>query len=70
MNFLRVGYLPLVPVFGHDVDRSMLDVLFGRCPYLTIRGLECREFAAEGGVLNFVTWPGRLGPSSIDTAKP
>ena len=39
-------------------------------PLMTGTEPECRELAAEGELLNYVTWPGRLVPSSIDTAKP
>ena len=54
INFLRVGSLVIIPVFGLACDQSVCDLLRERFR-LTIRGLSCRDLADHGGVLNCVT---------------
>jgi agmatine deiminase len=61
INFLRVGSLVIIPVFGLACDQSVCDILRGRFPCLTIKGLPCRDLANQGGVLNCVTWCARVG---------
>jgi agmatine/peptidylarginine deiminase len=55
-NFLHVGHLIIVPMFGEEQDRSVLGILRDRCPNLAVEGLECRALAEEGGVINCITW--------------
>jgi len=56
INFLRVGDLILLPVYGHRKDDQVCRTLERLCPKATICPLECRSLAREGGVLNCVSW--------------
>lgn len=60
VNFLRVGRLMVVPMFGMEMDHVVLEMLRECCPHLVVRGLACRELAKEGGVLNCVSWTIRM----------
>lgn len=56
INYLRVGRLIVIPCFGLPEDERARASLAEAHPGVVIENLECRELAAEGGVLNCSTW--------------
>jgi agmatine deiminase len=61
VNFLRVGKLIVVPVFGKPADRKAVDTLARHCPETRITTLPCLNLAREGGILQCVTWTVSVG---------
>ena len=55
VNFLSVGPLVVIPSFGIDGDVDATEVLTGAFQG-RIAEMNCRDLAAEGGVLNCCTW--------------
>jgi len=56
LNYLRVGNKLVVPTFGHRLDDQALGFFrehFGR---ENVRGVDSREVAQHGGVLNCLSW--------------
>jgi agmatine deiminase len=56
INYLQMDNLVLVPTFGLPTDDSVLKQLEGLFPALAVIGIDCNEIAAEGGVLNCISW--------------
>lgn len=56
INFLGVGSLVVVPVYGAPQDDRACRMLERLLPSATIVPLRCEELAREGGVLNCVAW--------------
>ncbi|SIO63259.1 Agmatine/peptidylarginine deiminase [Singulisphaera sp. GP187] len=62
-NFLHVGGLIILPIFGLEDDQTVLQKLRERCPQNAIEGVVCRDLAEEGGVVNCVTWQVNRAPA-------
>lgn len=58
VNYLRVGRLLVMPYFKLLKDERARESLMEAHPGVVVEALACRELAAEGGVLNCLTWTG------------
>lgn len=56
VNFLDVNDLIVVPVFGRDEDKEVVDILQKAYPNKQIETIDYNEVALEGGLLNCTTW--------------
>lgn len=56
INYCEVGNLIILPAYGHSLDLEVLEILSGVFPDKTIELVKCDELAAQGGVLNCVSW--------------
>ena len=56
VNFLDVNDLIVVPVFGRDEDKEVVDILLKAYPNKQIETIDYNEVALEGGLLNCTTW--------------
>jgi agmatine deiminase len=56
VNFLRVGNLVLMPVFGLPEDELALRKIESLLPGVRVIPVSSFELALEGGVLNCITW--------------
>lgn len=59
VNFLRVGRLVVVPVYGVPQDDLACKTLERLLPRASVVPLRCEGLAREGGVLNCVAWTTR-----------
>jgi len=55
-NFLQMKDIIIIPTFGLPEDAMVLEQVQGLYPGISVRQIDCRELAKEGGVLNCVTW--------------
>lgn len=65
VNFLRIGNLMIVPVYGLRQDEEVLRKMESFLPEVSIAPLPSSELAREGGVLNCACWSVR----TIDSGK-
>lgn len=56
VNFLDAGGLIVVPRYGLPVEQTVTERMRRLYPTKTIASVDCKDLAAEGGVLNCVTW--------------
>jgi agmatine/peptidylarginine deiminase len=56
VNFLQVGELVICPSYGIPQDGVALALLSGAFNDSRVVSVDCRKLAAEGGVLNCVSW--------------
>ena len=56
VNFLDVNDLIVVPVFGRDEDKEVVEILQKTYPNKQIETIDYNEVAIEGGLLNCSTW--------------
>jgi agmatine deiminase len=55
-NFLMVRGLIVLPTFGIPEDDAATQVIHERARHQAVATIDCSDLAAEGGVLNCVTW--------------
>ena len=60
VNFLRVGRTVVVPAYGRNEDEAALRLLEMALLGCCVIPLNCRALAAQGGVLNCVSWTIRI----------
>lgn len=56
MNYLEVGNLIVLPIFGRDEDKQVTSILKDAFPKRIIETIDYNEVAQEGGLLNCTTW--------------
>ena len=56
VNYLEVNNLIVLPVFGRDEDKQVIDIIKGAFPNKVIETIDYNEVALEGGLLNCTTW--------------
>jgi len=56
INFLDVNDLIVVPAFGRDEDKEVVEILQKAFPNKQIETIDYNEVALEGGLLNCTTW--------------
>lgn len=56
VNYLEVGNLIVVPIFGHEKDQEALAVIRKAFPEKVIETIDYNAVALEGGLLNCTTW--------------
>jgi agmatine deiminase len=56
MNYLEVNNLIVLPVFGRDEDKQVVDIIQKVFPDKIIETIDYNEVAQEGGLLNCTTW--------------
>ena len=56
VNYLEVDNLIVLPVFGRDEDKQVVDIIKGAFPDIVIETIDYNEVAQEGGLLNCTTW--------------
>jgi agmatine/peptidylarginine deiminase len=56
VNYLEVGNLIVLPVFGRDEDNQVLRILHEVFPEKTIETIDYNDVALEGGLVNCTTW--------------
>lgn len=56
VNYLEVKDLIVLPVFGRDEDKQVVDIIQKAFPDKVIETINYNEVAQEGGLLNCTTW--------------
>lgn len=56
INYLQVGNLIVMPVFGIEEDKQALEYIKALNPNCKIRQMRLRDIAANGGALHCITW--------------
>jgi agmatine deiminase len=56
LNYLRVGNLIIVPVFGLPEDETAVYRIEDLFPHATVKAVRAEELAEEGGVFNCISW--------------
>lgn len=56
VNYLEVNNLIVLPIFGRDEDKEVINILKEQFPDKTIETIDYTEIAYEGGLLNCTTW--------------
>jgi len=56
LNYLRVGDLIVIPVFGLPEDDEAVYKIEDLFPQATVKAVRAEELAEEGGVLNCISW--------------
>jgi len=56
VNYLEVNNLIVLPVFGRDEDKQVIDIIQKAFPDKVIETINYDEVAQEGGLLNCTTW--------------
>ena len=56
VNYLEVKNLIVLPVFGRDEDKQVVDIIQKAFPDKVIETINYNEVAQEGGLLNCTTW--------------
>ncbi len=56
INYLQVGNLIVMPIFGIKEDEQALKYLQALNPECRIRQIRLRDIAAQGGALHCITW--------------
>ena len=56
VNYLEVNNLIVLPVFGRDEDKQVVDIIQKAFPGKAIETINYEEVAQEGGLLNCTTW--------------
>ena len=56
VNYLEVNNLIVLPVFGRDEDKQVVDIIQKAFPDKAIETINYDEVAQEGGLLNCTTW--------------
>ncbi len=56
INYLQIGSLIIMPVFGIEEDRLALKYVQANNPKCKIRQIRLRDIAANGGALHCITW--------------
>lgn len=56
MNYLEVNNLIVLPVFGRDEDKQVVDIIQKVFPDKIIETIDYNDVAQEGGLLNCTTW--------------
>lgn len=56
VNFLEVNNLIVAPIFNHELDKEVVDVLQKAFPGKQIETIDYSDVALEGGLLNCTTW--------------
>ena len=56
VNYLEIGDLIVLPVFGRDEDKQAIDVIQKTFPDRIVETIDFNDVALEGGLLNCTTW--------------
>ena len=56
VNYIEVNNLLVVPVFGREQDKEVIDILHKAFPDKLIETIDYSNVALEGGLLNCTTW--------------
>jgi agmatine deiminase len=56
VNYLEIGNLIVMPIFGRAEDKQAEDIIQKAFPNKVIETIDYNDVALEGGLLNCTTW--------------
>lgn len=56
VNYLEVNNLIVLPIFGRDEDKQVIDIIKTAFPDRVVETINYNDVALEGGLLNCTTW--------------
>ena len=59
VNYLEVNNLIVLPIFGRDEDKQVIDIIKSAFPDRVVETINYNDVALEGGLLNCTTWVAR-----------